>query len=164
MITLQTPEFSRDMQSGEEDAVDALLRSAFPSPVMSLLVHKLRKSRGIAGETVLPMRGRVVGYYALSHMVQPRGWLALATVAIHPEMQQRGYGKRMMGVLTEWARLTNTPVVVVGEPAFFAKSGFSVADKAWPQSPCPPEHLMVAGLGTQSPAVDLVFPAAFKGL
>ena len=69
---LQFPDHAREMRKGEEDAVDALLRAAFETAGEANLVKNLRKSGQIAGETVLPIGDRIVGYYALSHMVAPK--------------------------------------------------------------------------------------------
>ena len=66
MNLFQSPEFARDLRPGEEPAVDALLDHAFGGTDESRLVAKLRKARVIAGETVLPMEGQIIGYYALS--------------------------------------------------------------------------------------------------
>ena len=158
-----TPEFARDMKRGEEAQVDALLRAAFGGPEEAELIAKLRKARLIAGEQVMPMGGRIVGYYALSYMVKPKGWLCLAHVAIAPDVQRRGYGKRMIGMLTEWARITQTPVVVLGEPAFYEKAGFSRNGAAALTSPYPIDHTMVCGLAG-APAHDLIYPSAFNGV
>ena len=149
------------MKRGEEAAVDALLTHAFGSPAEAQLVAKLRKTRAIAGETILPMDGQVIGYYALSYMIKPKGWLCLAPVAIHLDAQGRGYGKRMLGVLTEWARLTKTPVVVLGDPDFYARAGFSheLAQKL--QSPYPLKNTLIAGVD-HAPVQTLVYPAAFS--
>ncbi|WP_303396727.1 GNAT family N-acetyltransferase [Yoonia sp. 1_MG-2023] len=157
----QTPDFARDMKRGEEPAVDALLDQAFANTAESRLVGKLRKSRAIAGETVLPMDGQIIGYYALSYMVKPKGWLCLAPVAIHPDVQNRGYGKRMLGVLTEWARLTKTPVVVLGEPNFYQRAGFSSDYAKNMTSPYPIKNTLIAGVD-HAPKQSLAYPAAFQ--
>ncbi len=151
--------FARDMHAGEEEQVDQLLRLAFPSDAEANLVRKLRKSRVIAGETVLPLGDQIIGYYALSSLIKPKGWFCLAPVAIHPDHQRGGRGKRMIGMLSEWARLTNTPVVVQGQPAFFAKAGFSLDCAAKLNAP---DHL-VAGLTKPAPAQDLIYPKPFDG-
>lgn len=161
MNLFQTPQFSRDMHPGEEPLVDALLRAAFSGPQEADLVRKLRKARVIAGEVVLPMGDGIVGYYALSYLVRPKGWLCLAPVAIHPDLQGRGHGRRMIGMLTEWARLTGTPVVVLGDPGFYTKAGFSRERAAGLRSPYPADHLMIAGTGEKTPSAELVFPPAF---
>ncbi len=157
---LNTPSFARDLKRGEEPAVDDLILSAFGRKDEVHLVHQLRKSRAIAGEQVMPMGDRIVGYYALSYMVKPKGWLCLAPVAIAPDVQGRGYGKRMIGMLTEWARLTKTPIVVLGDPQFYTKAGFSSEFAANLSSPYPISHTMLAGID-KAPQETLIYPKAF---
>lgn len=163
MHLFPTPQFARDLKAGEEAAVDALLQAAFGGDDEVRLVHSLRKSHAMAGEVVLPMNDRIVGYYALSALVKPKGWLCLAPVAIHPDLQGRGHGKRMMGVLTEWARLTQTPVVVLGAPEFYEKAGFSRHYATALQSPYPVENTMLAGVSKPVSAQHLKYPDAFDG-
>lgn len=158
------PDFARDLRAGEEPAVDALLRDAFPTADEAKLVAKLRKSRAIAGETVLPWEDAIVGYFALSYMVKPKGWLCLAPVAIQSDIQRRGYGKRMIGMLTEWARLTQTPVVVLGAPGFYEKVGFQREKAVHLQSPYSIENTMLAGVDQAAKAQALIYPPAFEGL
>ena len=85
-MTPAFPGFTRPMQPGEEDAVRDLLDAAFGGRDESRLVDALRKSGDMAGEMVLPMGERVIGYYALSPFRAPKGWLCLAPVAIAPEL------------------------------------------------------------------------------
>ncbi len=157
------PDFARDLKRGEEEQVDVLLQAAFGGSAEVNLVRDLRKSKAIAGEQVMTMDGRIIGYYALSHLVKPKGWLCLAPVAIAPDVQRRGYGKRMIGMLTEWARLTRTPVVVLGEQAFYGKAGFSNAAAAKLASPYPVAHMGIVGVDGV-PAQTLIYPPAFDGV
>lgn len=161
---MKTPGFARELRRGEELQVDALLTAAFGGKAEAELVHKLRKSRALAGEQVLPLGDQIVGYYALSNMVAPKGWLALAPVAIAPEFQRHGYGKRMIGMLSEWARLSRSTVVVLGDPAFYGRAGF-LSDRAKNlRSAYPNDHLLLAGAADDAPALDLRYPAAFDGV
>ena len=157
------PGFTRDLKSGEEDAVDALLRAAFPTADEAELVRKLRKSGVMAGESVMPLGDALIGYFALSYLVKPKGWLALAPVAVAPEHQRHGYGKRMMGMLSEWSRISGTPVVVVGNPDFYRKSGFSREAAAGLTSPYPLEFTMLSGAAGVPKGV-LQYPKAFDGV
>jgi|TARA_B110000908_G_scaffold156323_1_gene195356 putative acetyltransferase len=161
---LQFPDHAREMRKGEEDAVDALLRAAFKTAGEANLVKTLRKSGQIAGETVLPMGDRIVGYYALSHMVAPKKWLCLAPVAVAPDVQGRRFGTRMMGMLTEWARLSKSTVVVLGAVPFYERAGFSAKGAAKLTSPYPISHTMLAGCGDVSPVETLIYPKAFAVL
>ena len=161
---LEFPDHAREMRRGEEDAVDALLRAAFETGAEADLVRDLRKSSQIAGETVLPMGDRIVGYYALSKMVAPKKWLCLAPVAIARDIQGRRYGTRMMGMLTEWARLSKSTVVVLGGVSFYERAGFSAARAAQLASPYPISHTMLAGEGTNAPNETLVYSQPFSKL
>ena len=156
------PDFARELRPGEESQVEALLHAAFEGPDEADLVRKLRKDRAMAGENVLVWDGEIMGYFALSHMVAPKGWLCLAPVAIKPSLQRRGYGKRMLGLLSEWARLSQTPVVVLGDPQVYERAGFSRDMAANLISPYPIEFTMLAGLKGPPPTKKLVYPAAFE--
>ncbi len=158
------PDFSRELRRGEEAAVDALLRAAFGGGEEVQLVHALRKRREMAGEMVLPWEGAVAGYYALSAFVRPKRWLCLAPVAIHPDLQRQRNGQRMLGLLTEWARITGTYVVVLGEPGFYSRCGFSNARAAKLTSPYPITHTLLAAPGDDVPEETLIYPKAFESL
>jgi putative acetyltransferase len=155
------PDFAREMKADEDAQVTALLDLAFGGPAESRLVQALRKSRVIAGETVLPYQGQIIGYFALSYMVKPKGWLCLAPVAIHPDWQGKHHGQRMMGLLSEWARISQTPVVVLGDPTFYTRCGFSLAMAANLTSPYPIDHTMLAGVAGKPPREALVYHPAF---
>ena len=159
---LQFPDHQRPLKPGEEQQVDALLREAFPDPSEANLVHALRKSGDIAGETVLPMGDRIVGYYALSKMVAPKGWLCLAPVAIAPDVQGRNFGLRMMGMLCEWAKLSNQTIVVLGAVPFYERAGFSNARAQNLTSPYPLTHTMLVANHDPTPKATLAYPKPFS--
>lgn len=158
---LEFPDHMRPMKPGEEEAVDALLRAAFDGADEANLVRDLRKSGEIAGETVLPMGDRIVGYYALSKMTAPKGWLCLAPVAIAPDVQGRNYGLRMMGMLCEWAKRSTQTVVVLGAVPFYERAGFSKAQAENLTTPYPIDHTMIVGHGKNAPAEILVYSKPF---
>ena len=152
-MILRFPEFSRDMRRGEEDAVDALLARAFGSPGKAQLIAALRRAGDIAGEVVLPFQGDIVGYYALARMKAPTDWLCLAAVAIDPDWQGAGHGRRLIGMLSEWARLSGQFVIASGPAAFLTRAGFA---------PAPIEGALLAGPGTDMPENTPIYPPAFQ--
>lgn len=157
------PDFCRDMRRVEEPGVDALLRAAFGGEDEVRLVRALRKSGKMAGEMVLPYEGGVAGYAALSQLTAPKGWLALAPVAIAQHMRGRRHGVRMVGLIAEWARITATPLVVVGPRGFYEKAGFSHAKAQGLETPYPLEATMIAGI-EGAPYERLIYPAAFTNV
>lgn len=159
MIT--SPDHMRELRRGEEAQVDDLLALAFKGQDEVRLVHRLRKDRAIAGEMVISADNRIVAYAGLSQMIQPKGWLCLAPVAVHPDWQGRHIGSRMVGMITEWARLSKKTIVVLGEPGFYARNGFSSERAAQLTSPYPISHTLLAGPGETAPTETLVYPKAF---
>ncbi len=161
---LQSPGFLRALRPGEEPAVEALLRAAFGGEEEVRLVAQLRKTGAMAGESVLPGPeggDGPVGYFALSQMRQPNTWLCLAPVAIHPDWQGRGHGRRMLRMLAGWAAAAGQRVVVLGEPGFYEGCGFSRARASALSSPYPIEHTLILAHGDDRPQATLVYPAAF---
>lgn len=157
--------FCRPMKRGEEAAVTDLLARAFGAEDEVALVQALRNEGAMAGEMVLPgADGEIVGYYALSAMRAPEGWLCLAPVAVDPGWQGQGHGRRMIGQLTAWAAATMHYVVVLGQVGFYARAGFDPARAARLQSPYPAEHMLLAGPGADVPDCALIYPAAFDAL
>ncbi|WP_254054535.1 GNAT family N-acetyltransferase [Roseovarius sp. EL26] len=158
------PDFGREMRRGEEGEVEALLRLAFGGDEEVRLVRQLRKDRVIAGEMVMTFEGTLVGYYALSQFVAPKKWLCLAPVAVHPDVQGRGYGRRMIGMLTAWAQASRNTVVVLGQVGFYGRAGFNAERAAKLTSPYPIEHTLLAGPGEDVPEKELIYPKAFGDL
>lgn len=157
-------DFVRSMQPGEEPAVDRLLNASFDTSAEARLVQLLRQNGDMAGEMVLPLEDGIIGYYALSTLRSPRGWLALAPVAIHPEYQGRRHGRRMLGQLTAWAKAAGQYVVVLGDPDFYARCGFDLSRAAKLSSPYPITHTLLAGPGENVPQETLTYPKAFDAL
>ena len=157
---LKSPDFMRPMARGEDPAVDALITAAFNGNAEVQRVADLRKSRAIAGEMVLPMDGGIIGYAALSHMIAPKGWIALGPVAIHRDHHGRGFGRRFVGMIAQWAQMSGQTVVVQGEAAFYARCGFApIADGF--TSPYPLDTIQIAG-PAKTKDKALTFPKAFR--
>jgi putative acetyltransferase len=181
------PDFIRMMRPGEEAEVDALLRRAFGGQDEAELVRALRRDGAMLVEAVLPWLDRIGAYAAFSRMTAPEGWACLAPVAVQPEWQRgalwdskRGsgrkkdwqFGRRLVSALTmpfieASPRLPSgypTTLVVLGEPAFYERCGFSRARAARLTSPYPLSHTMIARAGNDAPQETLVYPRAFDAV
>jgi len=158
---LRSTDFSREMHRGEEPAVAALLARAYGTDHEARRVEALRRAGCLAGEVVLPAGDRIVGYYALSTLSAPKGWLILAPVAIDPDWQGQRHGRRMIGMLAEWARLSAHYVVASGPAAFLEGAGFSTerAANLSPQSLL--TQTCLAGPGVDVPEQTVILPPAF---
>ena len=158
---MQFPGFIRPATAADTPSIDALLRAAFDTGEEAALVARLRNDGDMRGEQVIPLGDGVIGYYALSAMKAPRGWLCLAPVAIAPDWQGRGHGRRLVAQLAAWADQTGRPVAVLGQPEFYGKAGFSQAKATRLTSPYPVEYTLLAGVGDTVPEQTLLYPRAF---
>ncbi|SIO46351.1 putative acetyltransferase [Rhodovulum sp. ES.010] len=142
-------------------AIARLLTDAFGRPDEARLVEALRADGAMAREMVIVTGAEEVrAYLALVRMVEPEGWLALAPVAVAPASQGLGLGSRLIHAALEVAE---APVVVLGEPGYYARFGFSVGRAARLVSPYPLEYtgLHEPSVEGEPPVARLVYPRAF---
>jgi putative acetyltransferase len=176
----------RAARPDEEDEIEALLVAAFGQPDEAALVRRLRADGDMWVELVKPWNGVIAGYAALSRMQAPAGWACLAPVAVLPrfqrgaaapdEAQRRHYaiGTRLAGEIamiaysSESLRASGkdvpTTVVVLGEPRFYERAGFSAARAQKLVSPYSIEHTLIARPGDDVPVAQLIYPTAFSSL
>lgn len=135
------------MRLREESPLDigtiaALNDAAFGGTDESALVARLRRDGDLDLSLVAEDgdAGRIVGHLALSPLRAPFPALALAPLAVAPDRQRRGIGSAL--VRAALARRPNATIVVLGDPAYYARFGFRPV--AW-DSPYAGPHLQAAG-------------------
>ena len=141
--------------------VDSLLRAAFEGEDEAALVLALRADRDMAAELTVTEGEQLVGYAALSWMKQPAGWVCLAPVAVAPDWQRRGIGGQLMKAVQKWIADRDLTAVVLGDPAYYGRRGFSLARAQNLTSPYPVDHTLLAGSGQNAPTETLIYPPAF---
>ncbi|ANB33671.1 N-acetyltransferase [Rhodovulum sulfidophilum] len=125
----------RPATASDYGPIARLLDAAFGRPDEARLVAALRSGKAMAREWVLANdKEEIRAYLALVHMVEPRGWYALAPVAVAPGSQGLGLGGRLIHAALE---VVEGPVVVLGEPGYYTRFGFSVGRAANLVSPYP---------------------------
>lgn len=162
------PDVTCEMRADQADEVDALLRAAFPGPEEAELVRALRRDGAMWAEFVQPWAGKVGAYAAISRMVAPQGWGALA-----PDGGQRNFwrfGTRIVSMIAQSVNLgigrieSPRTLVVLGEPAFYERCTFCRSRAARLRSAYPLSHLMIARPGDDIPEETLIYPAAFESV
>lgn len=120
----------RPEERGDHDAIDHLLHIAFDGGAEAGLVRRLRADDDFSLSLVAVAAGTIVGHLALSPVGGDRAALALAPVAVHPAAQGLGIGSALIRAALDHAG--DTPVVVLGDPAYYSRFGFRPADLTSP--------------------------------
>ncbi len=133
------------------------------------LVDALRDSGDLLLSLVARIDGKVVGHVAFSRLIVdtadgPVGGVALAPVGVLPDYQDEGVGSHLIRTgLDMLADQAEQVVLVVGNPAYYNRFGFSTAvGKRYPSRHSGP-HLMALVLGepASAPIGPVRYPEAF---
>ncbi|MEQ9096245.1 MAG: N-acetyltransferase [Phycisphaerales bacterium] len=119
----------RAERAEDVDAIDRVLRAAFPTADEAELVKKLRADGDLRVSLVAELEGAIVGCVAISPVTingNPSEGVGLAPVAVLPGRQRRGIGATL--VAAALAACWNAAFcVVLGEPAYYRRFGFRPA-------------------------------------
>lgn len=140
----------------EEDAaaIRELLCTSFPTSAEAELVEQLASDGALVLGFVAIEDGEVVGYAAFSRMIVVADEvrvpaLALGPIAVVPERQGRGIGRRLIECGLAAANGRGIAIVfVLGEPGLFGRFGFRAETAAPFASAFSGPHLMAQWLSS----------------
>ena len=139
------PETSRDA-----DAIRALTTAAFSGHPHSdgsepRIIDALRDAKALTISIVADLEGQIVGHSAFSPVQwcdQP-GWFGLGPVSVHPALQGRGIGQKLIETGLEQLRTIGARgCVVLGDPAYYSRFGLKQDERLTYHGP-PPEYFTV---------------------
>lgn len=114
----------------DAEPIRALLRAAFPTDAEARLVDALRNARRLSISLVAERAGHLIGHIAFSPITIAGkvAGLGLAPVAVHPSAQRTGIGAELVRHgLAACHDADAGLVVVLGDPAWYARFGFKPA-------------------------------------
>jgi len=120
----------RTESPADDEAIRAVHRAAFPTDFEARLVGRLRDAGRCRVSLVAELEGDVVGHVLFTPVsVEGTGvvveGLGLAPLAVRPDRQRRGVGSALVREGLGACRARGCPfVVVLGEPAYYARFGF----------------------------------------
>ncbi len=173
------PGHTRQANEADHAEISSLLTAAFKQTDEADLVRQLRADGDMWLELVKEWDGKIAAYAGLSRMQGPENWACLAPVAVLPEFQRGAcapdetqrrhfaFGTRLVReiaiVVAAERKPVNFPeqIVVLGDPGFYGRAGFSLERAQKLRTPYPIDHTLLAGGGTEMVEEDLIYPAAF---
>ncbi|MDJ0665172.1 MAG: N-acetyltransferase [Acidimicrobiia bacterium] len=134
------------------------------------LVDALRSSGDLLLSLVAVRDAEPVGHIAFSRLIVdaadgPVGGVALAPVSVHPGCQSEGVGSVLIRAgLEKLAARSEQVVLVVGNPTYYSRFGFSTAaGKRYPSSHSGPHFMaLVIGDPAGAPIGPVRYPEAFE--
>lgn len=143
-------------EDGDIQAIHEVEFRAFRSQSEPALIERLREEDAASLSLVAEVDSKVVGHILFSPMtfdpeapgLEERAY-GLAPLAVLPEFQKQGIGKRLverglsLGISARWSL-----VFVLGDPAFFSRFGFKQASKYnfYSEYEVPEKNFMVVSL------------------
>ena len=136
----------REESRGDEAAVRAVHKAAFPTDTEARLVDAIRANGNDRVSLVAEKQGRIVGHVLFSPVgVEGSEGIGLAPVAVLPDFQRQGIGAALVTAgIAACRELGVKFIVVLGEPGYYKRFGFR------------PTHLgNEYGVGEEFMALDL---------
>ena len=158
----------RDEQPADMEAIFELTRLAFlnaehTSHTEQFIVNALRRSGHLALSLVAQEEQPIghVAFSAVSIASGVVGWYGVGPLSVLPEYQRKGIGTRLMERGISRLRTMNAQgCVLVGDPAYYARFGFSAcADLTLPG--VPPEYFLAKRFCSAIPKGEVTFSPAF---
>jgi putative acetyltransferase len=123
----------RPEQPTDAAAIQRVLEAAFPTAAEAHLVERLRAGGHLRISLVAEVDDQIVGQIAFSP-VEIEGaaveGIGLAPLAVLPEFQRQGIGSQLVHEgLAACQRAGSGFVVVLGEPEYYQRFGFTRADR-----------------------------------
>jgi putative acetyltransferase len=151
---------TRQATDTDSAAIFVLHQAAFSGDAEARLVEALHESGDVRLSLVAEQNGEIVGHVLFSELsvTTPDGetfaGLALAPLAVHPDWQRRGIGTELVRTALQQLRPQGWRLVLVlGEPDYYSRLGFTASAAQHLESPYAGEYFQALNL--QSPSDDI---------
>ncbi len=159
------PETSNDYQAIREINIAAFADHPYSHQTEHLIVEALRAAGALTISLIAEVEGKVVGHIAFSPVTingAHQQWFALGPVAVLPARQRQGIGTQLVKVgLKSLRALGAQGCVLVGDPAFYSRFGFS-HNPALTLENVPPDVFLCLPMTEQVPHGRVEHHAAFS--
>jgi putative acetyltransferase len=153
-------------EAGRADAfaISILVETSFEGSREDRLIKDLRAEDALGLELVAIERGHVIGHAAFPRLSRPEGWYALAPLTVRADRRRMGVGSALVRVGIDRLRQAEAPaLLVLGDPDYYERFGFSLGAAAKLRSAYPKNNLMMLAFapGLSGAAFDVDYPSVF---
>lgn len=163
-MTTIRPEAPEDAAAIATITTDAFALAEHASGTEAAIIERLRKAGALTLSLVAQEDGAVVGHVAFSPVTvdgRDVSWFALGPVAVRPDRQGRGIGAALVRAgIARMREAGARGIVLVGEPAYYGRFGFS-ASPALVVPDVPPEYVLALPLDGPAPVGTIAHHGAF---
>jgi putative acetyltransferase len=170
METQMTHDISiRTERPADIEAISRITELAFQANPHShgteqFIINELRRQDALTISLVADADGQVVGHIAFSPVEfsdGSRNWYGLGPVSVIPELQGQGIGRALVEAgLAELRTLGAEGCVLVGEPAFYGRFGFSTRPDCTMEG-VPQQYVLSLTFGQRPATGNIIHHAAF---
>ncbi len=158
----------RTETAADQKEIQALVVAAFKQKNEADLVDRLRSAGALTLSIVAERDGVIVGHVAVSPVTivgrEDAKWFGLGPIAVSPDCQRQGIGAALMHkALKETAAIGGQGMVLLGNPAYYARFGFQPStDFGLPWEKGGGPYFQAVKLGaTVTPSGTVKYHAAF---
>lgn len=159
------PEASQDIPYIRTLTDAAFVGVEHSSQTEGAIVDALRDAGALTVSLVAEQDGSVIGHVGFSPVLidgEDIGWFGLGPVSVSPGLQRGSVGSTLIKEgLNKLASLGAQGCVVLGDPAYYGRFGFS-SDHALRYGDVPPEYFQSLVLGGESGAGEVTYHAGFE--
>jgi putative acetyltransferase len=164
MNILIRKESPTDVAAIEAVTVAAFLNATHTSHTEQFIINALRQSGQLSISLVADENGAVIGHVAVSPVAVSdgaAGWYGLGPLSVAPERQGQGVGGQLMAqALSELRRLGAAGCVVLGDPNYYSRFGFT-AEPSLALPGVPPEYFQAIAFAGSLPAGEVSYHESF---
>ena len=160
----------RSEDSSDVVAIEALITTTFlnaehTSHTEQFIVNSLREAGQLSVSLVAEDNCGIVGYVALSPVSisdGTDGWYGLGPIAVAPDRQGQGIGSQLMRqAVAELRRLGAAGCVVLGDPSYYGRFGFT-AETTLVLPDVPPDYFRAISFRCAVPSGSVSYQEAFN--
>ena len=159
----------RQAVAADHPAIRAVVVEAFKGDGEANLIESLRSAGDMVLELVAVRDDKIVGHILFSRLLviaggQNHAAVALAPLAVRPALQLKGIGHQLVEEAHSTLAPRETLSVVLGDPSYYGRFGYSHARAAKFDSAYQCEAWQALAWGNGPETGRIVYPSAFAGL